>query len=442
MANTTVTRTHVASIRNQQQVRDGLDSLGFAASKLWNVARWTIGRIWDETGTIPGEGALKSYLKSHERYADLNAQSSQAVLEELSEAFKSWYGHRRNGNKNANPPGYRKHGDDHPRSTVTFKEDGFKHDPKNGRIRLSKGRNLKAHWSDFLLCEYETRPDAEIENVQLVRAVYEHGEWRLHIVCRHQKSKISDWHARCAASCERHEVETSSSGDRTAGIDLGICNFATVSYGDEATLYPGGALKEDIYYFAKKRAETDDSASREARRLDRKQTERRTHFLHTLSKHIVAECKQRRVGTIVVGDLGGIRDDENGDARNWGDHGNLDLHGWAFDRFTSMLEYKAEDEGLEVVRKSERDTSKTCSACGTKDGNQRIERGLYVCDDCGTVANADVNGAENIRRKVLPNLACDGGDRNNGWMAQPAVHLFDRSEGRFAPREQAVDREP
>jgi len=424
MANQTVTRTHVASIRNQQQVHDGLDSLGFAASKLWNVARWTIGRIWDETGTIPGEGALKSYLKSHERYADLNAQSSQAVLEELSEAFKSWYGHRRNGNRNANPPGYRKHGDDHPRSTVTFKEDGFKHDPKNGRIRLSKGRNLKAHWSDFLLCEYEPRPDAEIENVQLVRTVYEHGEWRLHIVCR-------------------HEVEPSSSGDRTAGIDLGICNFATVSFGDQAALYPGGALKEDFYYFAKERAKCDDSASREARRLDRKQTERRSHFLHTLSKHIVSECKRRSVGTIVVGDLGGIRDNEKGDARNWGDHGNLDLHGWAFDRFTSMLEYKAEDEGIEVARKSERDTSKTCSVCGTNDDRQRVERGLYVCDDCGTVANADVNGAENIRRKVLPNLATDGGrDRDNGWMAQPAVHLFDRSEGCFAPREQVSDREP
>ena len=423
MAIKTVTRTHIASIRNHQQVCDGLDSLGFAASKLWNVARWTAERIWDETGTIPGEGPLKSYLKSHERYADLNAQSSQAVLEELSEAFKSWYGHRRNGNQNANPPGYRKHGDDHPRSTVTFKEDGFKHDPKNGRIRLSKGRNLKAHWSDFLLCEYETRPDAEIENIQLVRAVYEHGEWRLHIVCR-------------------HEVETGSSGDRTAGVDLGICNFAAVSYGDEAALYPGSALKEDIYYFNKERAKCDDSASREARRLDRKQTERRSHFLHTLSKHIVSECAERGVGTIVVGDLGGIRNDRNGDPRNWGDQGNIDLHGWAFDRFTSMMEYKAEDEGIEVTRESERDTSKTCSACGTKDGNQRVERGLYVCDDCGTVANADVNGAENIRRKVLPNLATDGGDRDNGWMAQPAVHLFDRSEGRFAPREQEPTREP
>ncbi|PSP83397.1 transposase, partial [Halobacteriales archaeon QS_1_68_17] len=55
--------------------------------------------------------------------------------------------------------------------------------------------------------------------------------------------------------------------------------------------------------------------------------------------------------------------------------------------------------------------------------------------------NADVNGAENIRQKVLPSLACDGGDRDNGWMAQPAVRLFDKSTGRVAPQEQ-VRREP
>lgn len=77
-----VTRTYVGSIRNQQQVKGDLDSLGFAASKLWNIARWTCDRIWSETGTIPEDGPLKAYLylKNHERYADLNAQSSQRVL--------------------------------------------------------------------------------------------------------------------------------------------------------------------------------------------------------------------------------------------------------------------------------------------------------------------------------------------------------------------------
>ena len=228
MANRMVTRTHVASIRNQQQVRGDLDSLGFAASKLWNVARWTVERIWSETGHIPGHAELSSYLKSHERYADLNSQSSQRIIQELAEAFSSWYGHRHNGNQNANPPAYRRHGDQHPRSTVTFKEDGFKHDAENGRVRLSKGRNLKESWSDFILCEYEADPDADIENVQQIRAVYERGEWRLHFICR-------------------HEINPELPGDAVAGIDLGICNLAAVSFGDEGVLYPGGALKEDEY---------------------------------------------------------------------------------------------------------------------------------------------------------------------------------------------------
>ncbi|SIS19540.1 Putative transposase DNA-binding domain-containing protein [Natronorubrum thiooxidans] len=82
---------------------------------------------------------------------------------------------------------------------------------------------------------------------------------------------------------------------------------------------------------------------------------------------------------------------------------------------------------------------KTCSACGTKDGNQRVERGLYVCEECDTVANADMNGAENIRRKVTPSPS---EDRSNGWLAQPSVHLFDRNEGCFVPREQVVDCKP
>lgn len=53
-----VTRTYVGSIQNHQQVRDGLDSLGDSASKIWNIARWTADRIWDATGEIPDEGVL------------------------------------------------------------------------------------------------------------------------------------------------------------------------------------------------------------------------------------------------------------------------------------------------------------------------------------------------------------------------------------------------
>ena len=145
------------------------------------------------------------------------------------------------------------------------------------------------------------------------------------------------------------------------------------------------------------------------------------------------------VETIAIGDLSGIReDDETNDSKNWGRHGNLDLHSWAFDRSTDLLEYKTEMEGIRIERVSERDTSKSCSCYGQNKDANRVERGLYVCDDCGMVANADVNGAENIRQKVTPSLACDGGDRSTGWLAQPSTYLFDKETGAFAPQERVT----
>jgi putative transposase len=425
MAIQVVTRTYTASIRNQSQVQDDLDSLGFAASKLWNVGRWTCSRIWDEIDHIPNHNELTTYLKTHERYDDLHSQSSQRVLQELAEAFNGWYGKRSNGDTRANPPGYRKHSDEHPRSTVTFKAAGFKLDTQYNRVRLSKGSNLKEYWSDFILCEYQTRPGVDlstVENVQQVRAVWTEDEWELHFVCK-------------------VEIDVAEApGEKTVGVDLGINNFAALAYEDgHAELYPLTCLKQDDYYFSKRIAQCDDSNSVQATQLNHKKSARRTHYFHTLSKHIVQRCVEQRVGTIVIGDLSGIREDEeNGESKNWGRHGNLDLHSWAFDRFTDLLEYKAEMEGIAVEAVPERDTSKSCSCCGRKCDANRVERGLFICDECGMVANADVNGAENIRQKVTPSPATNGGDRSNGWLAQPSTILFDTKTGAFAPQEQVT----
>ncbi|TKX74480.1 transposase [Halorubrum sp. GN11_10-6_MGM] len=425
MAKKVVTRTYSASIRNQSRVRDDLDSLGFAASKLWNVGRWTCGRIWDEIDHIPNHNELTTYLKTHERYDDLHSQSSQRVIQELAEAFNGWYGKRRNGDTKANPPGYRKHGDEHPRSTVTFKAAGFKLDTQYNRVRLSKGSNLKEYWSDFILCEYQTRPDVDlstVENVQQVRTVWTGEEWELHFVCK-------------------VELDVAEApGEKTVGVDLGINNFAALAYEDgHSALYPLNCLKQDDYYFSRQIAQCDDSNSEQASRLNQKKSARRTHYFHTLSKHIVERCVEEGVGTIVVGDLSGIREDHNtNESKNWGRHGNLDLHSWAFDRFTDLLEYKAEMDGITVEEASEENTSKSCSCCGRKRDANRVERGLYVCDECGTTANADVNGAENIRQKVSPSSPSLSVNRSNGWLAQPSTFLFDKETGAFAPQEQVT----
>jgi putative transposase len=381
---------------------------------------------------------LKHELKTHPTYKGLHSQSSQRVLEELAEAFNSWYGSE---DDRDNPPGYRKKNyydqqgrrvhEEHPRSTVTWKQNGIRHDINNNRVRLSKGRNHKAYprAREYILVEYETRPGITVENLQQVRAVYDqqNEQWELHLVCT-------------------AEIETPDApGTETAGIDLGISNFAAVAYSTEQSdLYPGNRLKQDGYYFPKEIANCDDSRGDEATRLHRKWSERRTHFFHSLATHIVRRCVENQVGRINVGDLEGVREDDNGESKNWGRHGNLDLHGWAFDRFTDILAYKAKVEGIEVVEVSERDTSKTCCVCGKKDESQRVERGLYVCEEHDDAFNADVNGAENIRLDINNterNSESASGlddDRSTGWLAQPGVYLYDLSSG-FQPQEQVVD---
>ncbi|MFC7164729.1 RNA-guided endonuclease InsQ/TnpB family protein [Halospeciosus flavus] len=435
-------RTHRAKILNHAQVEESLDRHGWSASKLWNVANYHSRQVWGDTGEIPDHGDLKRELKGHTNYKGLHSQSSQRVLEELAEAFNSWYGKRKSDDR-ANPPGYRKKNyydsqgrrvhEEHPRSTVMWKQNGIRHDTTNNRVRLSKGANHKDHprdW-DYILVEYETRPGVEVENLQQVRAVYDKakGRWELHLVCK-------------------DEIETPNApGNETAGIDLGICNFAAIAYSTEnADLYPGNRLKQDGYYFPKEIAKCDDSGGEEATRLHHKWSERRTHFFHSIAKHIVERCVKKEVGRINIGKLADIREDENGDSKNWGKHGNLDLHGWAFDRFTNILEYKAKVEGIKVVEVSERDTSMSCCVCGIENDSQRVERGLYVCEDCNAAFNADVNGAENIRLDIndesnSESLANLDEDRSTGWLAQPEVYLHDLSTG-FQPQEQVVDCKP
>ncbi len=185
-------------------------------------------------------------------------------------------------------------------------------------------------------------------------------------------------------------------------------------------------LKEDKHYLTREeyRTEGENDPSKRARKAREKLSRRRDHFLHTLSNHIVEQCVTEGVEKIAVGDLSDIREDEDGDSRDWGQSGNKKLHGWEFERFTTVIEYKAEEHGILVDRVDEENTSKTCSCCGQIRDSNRVERGLYVCESCETTMNTDVNGAVTTRRKITQSPLTE--DMSNGWLAQPGVFLFDR----------------
>ena len=418
----TTRRTHICRIANHSQVADALNRHGWSASKLWNVANYYARQQWDETGEIPNEDELKHELKTHPKYKGLHSQSSQNVLEELSEAFSSWFG---SDDDRDNPPGYRKRNyydsdgnrvhEEHPRSTVTWKQNGIRHDTKHERIRLSKGKTHK-DGRDFILCEYDAPPEVELPNIQQVRAVWNttKNRWELHVVCE-------------------HEIATESPGDKTAGVDLGICNPAAVALPDDALLYPGNRLREDKHYFQQAEYQTEgpDGPSQTAQWARAKLAKRKDHFLHALSKDIVERCADRGVGTLVVGDPSGVDEDD------WGRHGNKRLDNWAYKRLLNLIDYKARERGIEVEQRDERGTSSSCSVCGHEDGDSRVERGLWKCDRCGVVAHGDVNGADNIRQQSLTVTPPLGqADSGTGCLAQPRVIHFSRTRG-FQPRASA-----
>lgn len=71
--------------------------------------------------------------------------------------------------------------------------------------------------------------------------------------------------------------------------------------------------------------------------------------------------------------------------------------GWG--EFISMLSYKAESAGREVVKVKPHGTSQECSRCGTfvkKDLSVRT----HICPHCGLVLDRDHNAAINILQRA------------------------------------------
>lgn len=123
---------------------------------------------------------------------------------------------------------------------------------------------------------------------------------------------------------------------------------------------------------------------------------------------------ERRVGTVVVGDLTGIRE-----RIDYGHKANQRLHQWAYGQFVRMIEYKARLHGMIVQRVGEAYTSQTCPSCGNR---HKPHGRAYICS-CGFEGHRDIVGAANIRRRYVAKRKYLGDEvsslRVAGAMASP-----------------------
>ncbi|WP_143225575.1 RNA-guided endonuclease InsQ/TnpB family protein, partial [Acetobacter pomorum] len=72
--------------------------------------------------------------------------------------------------------------------------------------------------------------------------------------------------------------------------------------------------------------------------------------------------------------------------------------GWRM--FRTLLEYKLEERGGELIEVPAAYTSQTCSGCGRVDPDSRASQARFVCTACGHTENADINAAKNILRRA------------------------------------------
>jgi len=203
---------------------------------------------------------------------------------------------------------------------------------------------------------------------------------------------------------------------KVLGLDLGVNNLVATS---DNLIIKGGVVKSINQFYNKQNAKMQKQLKKQGLKTSNKKRQlmrwRYNHlhdFFHKTSAVIINHCVTNDITTIVIG--------RN---KNWkqkirmGRRNNQKFVSVPFHKLIRMLQYKAEEQGIEVILVSEEYTSQTCSCCGYCSRSNRKHRGLFVCKNCSVVMNADVNAARNIAQKAFPESPLWTGNR--GCVAQP-----------------------
>jgi putative transposase len=96
----------------------------------------------------------------------------------------------------------------------------------------------------------------------------------------------------------------------------------------------------------------------------------------------------------------------------------LSSHDAGLGIFRQMLEYKAEEAGVQVSAVNSYNTSQVCSNCGNIVPKTLAVR-VHTCPSCGLVINRDVNAARNILDLALNSLGRS--EQTVTWAVTPCV---------------------
>ena len=205
---------------------------------------------------------------------------------------------------------------------------------------------------------------------------------------------------------------------KVASIDPGVNNLVTLVAEDESLVINGKVIKSKNQWYNKRAAELNKHLdkmyktskhpdSKQLSNLWKKRSSWINDYLHKVSRYIVDYCVERGIGILVLG----LNKNWKQECSIIGKANTQNFVQIPHSRLYSMIQYKAEAEGIKVILQEESYTSKASyldnDLIPTYDhesnvkhsfSGKRVKRGLYRASD-GTLINADINGAANIYRK-------------------------------------------
>jgi putative transposase len=390
--------------------------MSWIATKLYNTALWSARETWDKTGKIPTGYDLQKVVLESYYHSFVPAHTYQHAAHQVGNAFRSWYALRKT-DVTARPPGFRK-----KEELSTFMIDAFKvidtdtilitptDELKQELSYPHKKLTLKLHWNT------QFPKNGKIKQIEIVP---KNGYFELH------------------AKILLPEPVWKTKGQIIV-IDLGERN-PIVSKDEQGNvdIFKGGRILSDLRYWNKEKSRVRSQVmirtkgkkknSRSLAKMATKGAAQVKHAIHAMTSTFVELCNQRNVKEVVVGDLTGIKKEKDGKGKKWNDKANQNWQQFPIRTLVTQLDYKLARYGIKIVEQDEKGTSKgRCSICGCTDRKKlhRVHRGLFLCENCGTVQNADVNGAGNQLARYL-RMDTTTIHSSSGCLAQPSIWNWD-----------------
>ena len=179
----------------------------------------------------------------------------------------------------------------------------------------------------------------------------------------------------------------------TIAIDLGIKDFAITSDGEvfENPKYLRKAQSKLKYVQRKYSRYKGKRTKKKLAKLHEDVVNKRKDFLHKVSTQLIRENQTICLETVAVKNM--VKNHNLAQA----------INDASWSTFVSMLEYKADWYGKNILRIGRfSPSSKTCS-CGVINKDLKLSDRVWTCKSCGTTHDRDILAACNIKSFALKN---------------------------------------